>query len=106
MPTVNVSIRGNIYQVACDAGQEAHLEQIASTLNKRLNLLASTLGTASDSMLLVMTALMMEDELTELKKLRGPSAAEYSHQTEEWIADTFNSLAEYIETIAKKLENP
>lgn len=108
MPIVNLTIRNNIYQIACDDGEERYLEQMAASINKRINRLASTLGKGNDSLLLVMVALMMEDEINELKKQPSSPPASQADDTgidaDTAVAHAIDAIAEYVETIAKNLE--
>ncbi|MBZ9936715.1 cell division protein ZapA [Mesorhizobium sp. BR1-1-16] len=65
MPQVNVTINGKIYRMACDDGQEAHLEGLADRLNVVIDRLRGSFGEIGDQRLTVMAALTMGDELTE-----------------------------------------
>ena len=65
MPQVNVTINGKIYRMACDDGQEAHLEGLADRLNTVIDRLRQSFGEIGDQRLTVMAALTMGDELTE-----------------------------------------
>lgn len=102
MSVVNLTIRNTVYQIACDNGQEAHLEKMSERLNKRLNSLSSLLKKGSDNLLLVMVALMMEDEIEELKKSLSSSPS--SEATDTAVAKAIDNIAAYVETIAKNLE--
>ncbi len=104
MSVVSLTIRNNVYQIACDNGQEAHLEHMAANLNKRLNMLANVLGKGNDSLLLVMVALMMEDEIGELKKSLGTISVNSSVDIDMAVSKAIDNIASYVETIAKNLE--
>ena len=65
MPQVNVTINGKIYRMACDDGQEAHLEGLAERLNEIIDQLAASFGEIGDQRLTVMAAITMGDELAE-----------------------------------------
>ncbi len=105
MSVVNLTIRNNVYQIACDNGQEAHLEAIASKLNTRLNMLATALGKGNDSLLLVMVGLMMEDEIAELKKTMNRLQEKHVQEVDSAVAAAVDNIATYVETVAKNLEN-
>lgn len=81
MGQLNLQINGRTYEVACDDGQEGHLTELADYVAKQAEDLAKTLGQVADSRLLLMTSLMIADELgdsfarieeleTELETLR------------------------------------
>ena len=65
MPEVDVVINGRSYRVACEAGQEERLSGLAAYIDDRVETLVSSLGQVGDTRLLVMTSLMIADELAE-----------------------------------------
>jgi cell division protein ZapA len=113
---VNVTINGRQFRMACEDGQEDHLRQLAKEMDDRVNTLRGQFGEIGDARLTVMAALMVADELTEmrdrLKRLeqdhatlqdaRG-TAADRDRATQAAIVAAFNSAAERIESMAKKL---
>lgn len=102
MPVVNINIRDTIYPIACDSGQEEKLQVIAHRLDRRVQAIATNLGKAQDVQLLIMTALMMENEISDLKK----AAQEHPDVVNADIAvtETIDAIADYIETLANNLE--
>ena len=116
MSQVNVTINGRQFRMACEDGQEDHLRGLAKDLDERIVALRGQFGEIGDARLTVMAALMVADELAEagkkLKRLeqdhaalqdaRGASA-EQAEATQAAIAAAFNSAAERIEGLAKKL---
>jgi cell division protein ZapA len=107
MGQVSITIRGRQYQIACDDGQEAHLARLGRYLDQRAEQLASTAGSASDALLLVMVGLVVADELTdtvaELENLNASgSLARAGAESETAMA--VNTLADKIERIAARLE--
>ena len=75
MAQVSVRINGRHYQVACEDGQEAHLQKLASYIDERVAELVRDVGQVGDARLLVMSSLLIADELAdaydELEELRG-----------------------------------
>ncbi|MBN8999629.1 MAG: cell division protein ZapA, partial [Rhizobiales bacterium] len=57
MAQVNVTINGKIYRMACDDGQEAHLESLAERLNETIDRLRGSFGEIGDQRLTVMAAI-------------------------------------------------
>ena len=113
---VNVTINGRQFRMACEDGQEDHLQQLAKDLDERIVALRGQFGEIGDTRLTVMAALMVADELAETgKKLRRleeelaalqdarGAAAERTQATQAAIVAAFNSAAERIEGMAKKL---
>ena len=71
MSQVNVTINGRQFRMACEDGQEGHLQQLARELDERIVALRGQFGEIGDARLTVMAALMVADELAEAgKKLR------------------------------------
>jgi cell division protein ZapA len=113
---VNVTINGRQFRMACEDGQEDHLRGLAKDLDERIVALRGQFGEIGDARLTVMAALMVADELAEagkkLKRLeqdhtalqdaRGASV-EQAEATQAAIATAFNSAAERIEGLARKL---
>ena len=65
MGQINVQINGRSHAVACDDGQEEHLTELAQFVATQAEQLAESLGQVPDSRLLLMTALVVADELGE-----------------------------------------
>ena len=109
MPQVDVNINGRRYQIACDAGQEDHLAQLAEYVDKRVQKLVGAVGQVGDARLLVMTSLLVADELSEPystleensdtdSENNAVSAAAYEH--EEALASILETMASRIEALA------
>ncbi|MBL4732654.1 MAG: cell division protein ZapA [Rhizobiaceae bacterium] len=67
MPSVMVTINGKNYRMACDEGQETHLEELAKKLDGYVNHLKGSFGEIGDQRLTVMAGIMVTDELNEMK---------------------------------------
>jgi len=65
---VNVTINGRQFRMACEDGQESHLQQLAKDLDERIAALRGQFGEIGDARLTVMAALMVADELAESAK--------------------------------------
>tara|TARA_B100001142_G_C14008050_1_gene529324 strand:+ start:110 stop:463 length:354 start_codon:yes stop_codon:yes gene_type:complete len=115
MGQVSVTINGRSYPVACDDGQEEHVSRLAAYLDKRAIGLADQIGSVSEARLLIMTSLLVADELSEaydeVEKLQQDAKAietrareETLNQLENVFAESINNLAVRIEYIADSLE--
>lgn len=72
MAQVNVTIDGKTYRMACDEGQEAHLEMLGARFDRYVGHLKEGSGEIGDNRLTVMAGIMVMDELVELqKKVKG-----------------------------------
>jgi len=108
MAQVEVTINGRNYQIACDDGQEAHLVQLGEYIDKRVQELVSAIGQVGDSRLLVMTSLLIADELAEtyadLKKTSAAVEAAVSAEAmEEKLAAIVDAAASRIEAVTRDL---
>lgn len=106
MGQVDVRINGRSYQIACDDGQEEHVRQLGEYVDKRVQELVSTVGQVGDARLLVMSSLMVADELSEAYSAlqRRPGAAVMDSRLTDSLADAIEALAGRIERIAASLE--
>jgi cell division protein ZapA len=116
MADVNVVINGRQFRMACEPGEEDHLMRLAQDLDARILDLRGKFGEIGDTKLTVMAALTVADQLSEaIVKMRRLEddlagleearavAADRMQATHEAIGAAFNSAAERIERIAKKL---
>ncbi|MEI7806703.1 MAG: cell division protein ZapA [Hyphomicrobiales bacterium] len=116
MGQVNVTINGRQFRIACDDGQEAGLEALAKNLDARIEGLRGNFGEIGDTRLTVMAAIQvadelaeaarrirrMEEELTALQDARVVSS-DRAKAAQAGVISAFNSAAERIEGITKKL---
>jgi len=113
---VNVTINGRQFRMACEDGQEAHLQQLAKELDDRITELRGKFGEVGDTRLTIMAALTVADELSEVanklhrleQELGGAqdaraAASARTQATQAAVVAAFNSAAERIEGITKKL---
>jgi cell division protein ZapA len=116
MAQVSVTINGRQYRMACEDGQENHLVKLAKNLDERIVELRGKFGQIGDARLIVMAAITVADDLAEMgKKIRGLQdelaalydarvvSADRSQATQAALVAAFNSAAERIEGISRKL---
>ena len=116
MAQVSVTINGRQFRMACEDGQEGHLMKLAKELDDRIVELRGKFGEVGDTRLTIMAALTVADELSEtakrlrrleeelagLQDARGV-AADRAQATQAAVVSAFNSAAERLEGIAKRL---
>ena len=68
MAQVILNIDGKPYKMACDEGQEAHLEKLGNRFDQYVGHLKSSFGEIGDQRLLVMSGVMVLDEMQELER--------------------------------------
>jgi cell division protein ZapA len=107
MAQVIVRINGRGYPVACEDGQEPHLERLAAYIDQRVADLIKDIGQVGDARLLVMAALLIADELAdaydELQELRRPGTAQDGDATAARIAAAEEKAAAGLETLAARV---
>ena len=116
MASVNATIAGRQFRLACEDGQEEHLQSLARDLDASIEELRQKFGEIGDTRLTVMAALMVADELAEAKRkirrLEEESTAlqdarvvtaDRAKAASAAVVNAFNSAAERIEGITKKL---
>ena len=116
MGEVNATIAGRQFRLACENGQEDHLMTLAKDIDQRIVDLREKFGEIGDTRLTVMAALMVSDELSEaLRKLRRLEediaalqdarvvASDRAKAASDAVVGAFNSAAERLEGITKKL---
>ena len=106
MPEVDVTINGRNYRVACEAGEEERLSELAAYIDDRVETLVSTLGQIGDNRLLVMTGLMIADELAEAYAALSEAglAAPEQGEPKSAIETARKSVAARIEDAAVRIE--
>jgi cell division protein ZapA len=67
MAQLTVKINGYAYTVGCEDGQEAHLQAMAGEVEGRIDSIKALGGTSGEARLLVLAALLMADELHDLR---------------------------------------
>jgi cell division protein ZapA len=116
MGTVNATIAGRQFRLACEDGQEEHLQALAADIDARINDLRKRFGEIGDTRLTVMAALMVADENTDvtrrLRRLEEEVAAlqdarmvssDRARAASDAVIGAFNSAAERLEGITRKL---
>ena len=82
MAQVTVRINGYAYTVGCEDGQEAHLQAMAQQVDERIERIKAVAGPSGEARLLMLAALLLADELHDLKKAmeaanhNGPESVE------------------------------
>ena len=116
MSDVKIEINRRSYQIACEDGQEDHLQRLAEFLKKRLQDLISTVGQVGQDRLLVMVGLLIADELSDAFVEIDSARANPDPDTVKLLQDEaeekaaakaahiFELLAERIESIADRIE--
>ena len=96
MSNVTLSIGGRFYSVACGQGEEAHIEALGRTIDGKLTGMPNLSG-QSEARTLLFAALLLADELHELRAGNAPAEDAQSAEALERLAETLEGLAERLE---------
>ena len=67
MAQVTIKLNGYSYTVGCEDGQEQHLTAMAAQVENRIESIKALGGSSGEARVLVLTALLMADELHDLR---------------------------------------
>jgi len=109
MGEVNVNISGRNYGISCQDGQEQRVIDLGQYVDERLKNIASSGAASNENHLLVLTALMLSDEVFDLREngsTQAPAAQSTVQNSEqdEHVAQAIDQLADRIDQIAQRIE--
>ena len=105
MPVVNIPIGHRSFELVCGEGQEENLQSLAVEVSARLMKLSEQIDTTNDTLLLVMTALMLQDELNELKSNgNAPSSEDQDRAVNESVSEAILAISEYVDAVKDRIE--
>jgi cell division protein ZapA len=115
MSEVKITLNGRLYDIGCDPGQEARVVELASYIDQRLQQIARSGAAYSDAHLLVLTSLVLADELFDVKESASsvrnsaqksvPVRAEALNKEEEQVLNRIlEQITKRVDGIAAKLQ--
>lgn len=115
MPEVTVEVAGKSYRLGCGEGEEQHLLALAARVDGEAARLGGSLGQVSEGRLMLMSALMLADRLSETeaalqaaerRAAKGQQEARdlLGGEHESAMASSIDSLAERVESLADRIE--
>ena len=115
MAQVSVSIGGRAFRLACNPGEEAHLEALARSVDEKISEMRASFGEIGDQRLVVMAALTIADELSEARnaitaqtrRAEAASLAEDAARRQgEAVARAIDEMSARVESLAAALAGP
>lgn len=116
MAQVTVTIDGKMYRMACDPGQEEHLQELAARFDQYVRHLKESFGEIGDQRITVMAGIMVMDELAETeKRIKGleseieslrrtrDEALERADNIDAQLMERLSAVAEKIEAVSGKM---
>ena len=104
MAQVDVSVNGQTYRIACEDGQEDRLVDLAAMVDEKVIGLVNQIGQVGSNRLLVMAALIIADELVDLKNEVGSSRELKDNTKQQDMVLTLQEITKRIENIADQVE--
>ena len=109
MAELNLMINGRSFGISCDDGQEQRVIDLGHYVDSRLKDIARAGAANNETHLLVLTALMLTDEIFDLREKVSDLGGQAEHantlQADELvIAQAIDHLAERIDTIADRIK--
>ncbi len=68
MAQVTIEVNGRAYVVGCEDGQERRLTELAAALDAQVRQVAMDVGPLGETRLILMGALVMADDIVELRR--------------------------------------
>jgi cell division protein ZapA len=102
MAQITVTINGRGYPVACSDGEEQRITELARYIDAKVKGFAQELGQIGEARLLVLTALVLADELAEAQE--GPHGGNGAAREDAKVLSGIENLAMRIEAVAARLE--
>ena len=100
MANVSIKFNNKEFLLACEDGQEEHLEELLIQINKKFNNLKNDLGNLGENKLLLITAVKVMDEYYETKKKVEQKKDELKD-----LSNKFRELKSLIYEYKEKKEN-
>ena len=110
MAQISVNIAGRAFRMACEDGEESHLEGLAAALDVRIGEMRAAFGEIGDQRLTVMAAISLADEraeaLSRVAKLEEEIARmrEAARGATMLAEDSARQIAQAIDDVAGKIE--
>jgi cell division protein ZapA len=97
MSNVTLDIAGRKFTVACGSGEEPHIEMLGRIIDSKIEGMPG-LSSQSEARCLLYAALLLADEVHELRSGTAPSE-------DPRAAEALDRVAETLEALATRLEN-
>lgn len=116
MAEVTIVIKGRQYDIACDDGQEDRVLRLASYIDNKIKLIARSGSAYNESHLMVLTSLVLADEIFEAKEALEDAQnnvadspdnnqAEVSMENETEVLDIIQNITDRLDSLSTKLRD-
>ncbi|MDQ2764749.1 MAG: cell division protein ZapA [Pseudomonadota bacterium] len=105
MAQVTLRINGYAYTLGCQDGEEKHLEAMGAEVTSRIDSVRAAAGPSGEARMLVMAALMMADDVFDLRaRLEAAAIATGGPKPDPKLGRKLARMAKRAEEIAEGLE--
>ena len=101
--SVQVTIAGRSFRIACAPGEEEHLGALAAQIDARIENMRGSFGEIGNQRLTVMAAITLADELVESRSRTANLEAEVA-ELQRTVAEKAESAAAWVESMAQTLD--
>jgi cell division protein ZapA len=129
MASVTITVNNKPFSIACEEGQEQRVRDLSAYIDQRVSDIASAGAASNESQLMVLTSLVLTDEIFEMQHelaalkaqiASGSDAEQDAEKIREELQEQMNSeiqqrnadlaysifeIAEDIETLSKRLQS-
>ena len=102
MSVVTLKIAGYSYKIACQDGQENHIQELAEYLNEKATKLTNSIGYIPENQLLAMVSVLVAQELFSEKKRTIKSSLPTIDSTQVELIENLSSKISELAMILKK----
>lgn len=108
MADVDVEVAGRRYKLSCRDGEEDHLRALVRMVDGKAGDITGALGEMTESRTLLLSALLLADELNDLRGAAAVARSEPAGEAEPdpAYAVAIERIAERVERLADQLERP
>ena len=103
MAQINVDVNGRPYAVGCEDGQEQHLIELAKMFDHQVRQVSQDMGQLGDTRLFLMGALLLADELADVRGRLGALQAEIARLQADRVRVETRAVTA-LESAAKRIE--
>jgi cell division protein ZapA len=103
MAQVTLDVNGRPYVVGCEDGQEAHLRELAKAFDGHVRQVSRDLGQLGETRLFLMGALLLADEMVEVKARLAALQTEFGALQSDFARVEARAVAA-LENAARRIE--
>ena len=109
MAEVTLTLNGRNYSISCENGQEQRVLDLGHYVDQRIKAIARSGAATNEAHLLVLTALMLSDEIFDIRAMLGQMdqqmlESERARGDDDHIARHIDQMASRIDQLAARIQ--